>query len=225
MEKELIEIVKTKKFVELSSSERAILQEWIQTEEDFEAMKFLYVGMEDMLEENYPSENVKSSLDKLFAETHPQPSLFAGLLLFLFPPQKSIWFKPGFQIGTSLAFAFFIFYALSPAQDFQKEEAQPLTAELKKEEINRAKKQDEKKTELSAPKEVEVKPMKVNPNQTLVRNEVSVTVAEGYVAAESSMLFDDNKREDFVINTINSAVVIPTMKGNENLLEYLSATY
>ena len=184
MEKELIDIVKTKKFVELSSTERANLSEWVQTEEDFESMKFLYLGMEEMLEETYPSENVKNSLDKLFAETHPQPSFFAGLLLFLFPPKKSIWFKPGFQIGTSLAFAFLIFFALSPSQGFQKEEAQPLTAELKKEEINKAIKQDEKKTELSTPTEVEVKPMKVNVIQTSVRNEASMSVPAGYVAAE-----------------------------------------
>ncbi len=224
MEKELIEIVKTKKFVELNSSERASLHEWIQTEEDFESMKFLYLGMEEMLEETYPSENVKNSLDKLFAETHPQPSFFAGLLLFLFPPQKSIWFKPGFQIGTSLAFAFLIFFALSPSQGFQKEEAQPLTAELKKEEINKAIKQDEKKTELSTPTEVEVKPMKVKVIQTSVRNEASMSVAAGYVAAEMSVISDDIQ-EDFMTRTIESNVVIPTMEGNENLLEYLSATY
>lgn len=224
MEKELIEIVKAKKFVELSSSERASLHEWIQTEEDFESMKFLYLGMEEMLEETYPSENVKNSLDKLFAETHPQPSFFAGLLLFLFPPQKSIWFKPGIQIGTSLAFAFLIFFALSPSQDFQKEEAQPLTAELKKEEINKAIKQDEKKTELSTPTEVEVKPMKVNVIQTSVRNEASMSVPAGYVAAEMSVISDDIQ-EDFMTRTIESNVVIPTMEGNENLLEYLSATY
>ncbi|NBU47231.1 MAG: hypothetical protein EBS34_07270 [Flavobacteriales bacterium] len=212
MEKELIEIVKTKKFVELNSSERASLHEWIQNEEDFESMKFLYLGMEEMLEETYPSENVKKSLDKLFVETHPQPSFFAGLLLFLFPPQKSIWFKPGFQIGTSLAFAFLIFFALSPSQDFQKEEAQPLTAELKKEEINKAIKQDEKKTELSTV------------IQTSVRNEASMSVAAGYVAAEMSVISDDIQ-EDFMTRTIESNVVIPTMEGNENLLEYLSATY
>ncbi len=224
MEKELIDIVKTKKFVELSSTERSNLSEWVQTEEDFESMKFLYLGMEEMLEKTYPSENVKSSLDKLFAETHPQPSFFAGLLLFLFPPQKSVWFKPGFQIGTSLAFAFLIFFALSPSQDFQKEEAQPLTAELKKEEINKVTKQAEKKSELSTPPEVVVKPMKVNVIQTSVRNEASMSVSPGYVAAEMSVISDEIQ-EDFMTHSKESSVVIPTMKGNENLLEYLSPTY
>jgi hypothetical protein len=224
MEKELIDIVKTKKFVELSSTERANLSEWVQTEEDFESMKFLYLGMEEMLEKTYPSENVKSSLDKLFAETHPQPSFFAGLLLFLFPPQKSLWFKPGFQIGTSLALAFLIFFSLSPSQDFQKEEAQPLAAELKKEEINKATKQDEKKTELSTPTEVVVKPMKVNVIHTSDRIEAFMSVTAGYVAAEMSVISDD-MHEDMITQTVESNVVIPTMKGNENLLEYLSATY
>lgn len=224
MEKELIDIVKTKKFVELSSTEKANLSEWVQTEEDFESMKFLYLGMEEMLEENYPSENVKSSLDKLFAETHPQPSFFAGLFLFLFPPQKSLWFKPGFQIGTSLAFAFLIFFAFSPSQDFQKEEAKPLTAELKKEEINKATKQVEKKTELSKPTELEVKPMNVNIIQTSDRIEASMSVTAGYVGTDISMISDDME-EDIITHTVESNVVIPTMKGNENLLEYLSATY
>jgi len=224
MEKELIDIVKTKKFVELSSTEKANLSEWVQTEEDFESMKFLYLGMEEMLEENYPSENVKSSLDKLFAETHPQPSFFAGLFLFLFPPQKSLWFKPGFQIGTSLAFAFLIFFAFSPSQDFQKEEAKPLTAELKKEEINIATKQVEKKTELSKPTELEVKPMNVNIIQTSDRIEASMSVTAGYVGTDISMISDDME-EDIITHTVESNVVIPTMKGNENLLEYLSATY
>lgn len=224
MEKELIDIVKTKKFVELSSTEKANLSEWVQTEEDFESMKFLYLGMEEMLEENYPSENIKSSLDKLFAETHPQPSFFAGLFLFLFPPQKSLWFKPGFQIGTSLAFAFLIFFAFSPSQDFQKEEAKPLTAELKKEEINKATKQVEKKTELSKPTELEVKPMNVNIIQTSDRIEASMSVTAGYVGTDISMISDDME-EDIITHTVESNVVIPTMKGNENLLEYLSATY
>jgi hypothetical protein len=177
-----------------------------------------------MLEENYPSENVKSSLDKLFAETHPQPSFFAGLFLFLFPPQKSLWFKPGFQIGTSLAFAFLIFFAFSPSQDFQKEEAKPLTAELKKEEINKATKQVEKKTELSKPTELEVKPMNVNIIQTSDRIEASMSVTAGYVGTDISMISDDME-EDIITHTVESNVVIPTMKGNENLLEYLSATY
>jgi len=224
MEKELIDIIKTKKFVELSSTEKANLSEWVQTEEDFESIKFLYLGMEEMLEENYPSENVKSSLDKLFAETHPQPSFFAVLFLFLFPPQKSLWFKPGFQIGTSLAFAFLIFFAFSPSQDFQKEEAKPLTAELKKEEINKATKQVEKKTELSKPTELEVKPMNVNIIQTSDRIEASMSVTAGYVGTDISMISDDME-EDIITHTVESNVVIPTMKGNENLLEYLSATY
>ena len=224
MEKELIDIIKTKKFVELSSTEKANLSEWVQTEEDFESMKFLYLGMEEMLEENYPSENVKSSLDKLFAETHPQPSFFAGLFLFLFPPQKSLWFKPGFQIGTSLAFAFLIFFAFLLSQDFQKEEAEPLTAELKKEEINSVKKQVEKKTDLSTPTEVEGKPLKVNTNRITVGNDASISDAVGYVGTDISKISDDME-EDIITHTVESNVVIPTMKGNENLLEYLSATY
>lgn len=224
MEKELIDIIKTKKFVELSSTEKANLSEWVQTEEDFESMKFLYLGMEEMLEENYPSENVKNSLDKLFAETHPQPSFFAGLFLFLFPPQKSLWFKPGFQIGTSLAFALLIFFAISPSQDFRKEEAEPLTAELKKEEINSVKKQVEKKTDLSTPTEVEGKPLKVNTNKITVGNDASISDAVGYVGTDISKISDDME-EDIITHTIESNVVIPTMKGNENLLEYLSATY
>lgn len=224
MEKELIDIVKTKKFVELSSTEKENLSEWVQTEEDFESMKFLYLGMEEMLEENYPSDNVKSSLDKLFAETHPQPSFFAVLFLFLFPPQKSLWFKPGFQIGTSLAFGFLIFFAFSPSQDFQKEEAKPLTAELKKEEINSVKKQVEKKTDLSTPTEVEGKPLKVNTNKITVGNDASISDAVGYVGTDIPKISDDME-EDIITHTIESNVVIPTMKGNENLLEYLSATY
>lgn len=224
MEKELIDIVKTKKFVELSSTEKENLSEWVQTEEDFESMKFLYLGMEEMLEENYPSENVKNSLDKLFAETHPQPSFFAVLFLFLFPPQKSLWFKPGFQIGTSLAFAFLIFFAFSPSQDFQKEEAKPLTAELKKEEINSVKKQVEKKNDLSTPTIVEGKPFKVNTNRITVGNDASISDAIGYVGTDISKISDDME-EDIITHTVESNVVIPTMKGNENLLEYLSATY
>lgn len=224
MEKELIDIVKTKKFVELSSTEKANLSEWVQTEEDFESMKFLYLGMEEMLEENYPSENVKSSLDKLFAETHPQPSFFTGLFLFLFPPQKSLWFKPGFQIGTSLAFAFLIFFAFSPSQDFRKKEAEPLTAELKKEEINSVKKQVEKKNDLSTPTIVEGKPLKVNSNRITVGNDASISDAIGYVGTDISKISCDME-EDIITHTVESNVVIPTMKGNENLLEYLSATY
>ena len=72
MEKECVDIIKSKSFEELSGDELNMLSEWCAGKEEFEGLKRVFTGVDILLEEDR-SKNVdrnKTSLDHLFAEKH-----------------------------------------------------------------------------------------------------------------------------------------------------------
>lgn len=224
MEKHLIEIVKSKSYLELSVNEQNALKDWIHNEEDFEALKFLYVGLEDLTEVHEPEGHVKKRLDELFYEIHPQPNYFTGLILFLFPPQKTIFFKPGFQFGISLVLAVILFLTVKPSEELAIQKQKPLSAEIKKE-VTTGQNKKEIKNENSSIKvakkntqEFQVEPMNLttldhNPSGAMQMN-------DNYASTEFK-----EEIEDIELTLDKEFQIIPTMIGNESLLEYLNPTY
>ena len=103
MEKELVDIVLHKSYIELSSDERNQLVEWCSSEEEYDQMKLVFIEVESM--KNQQKETVrpetKKSLDALFAEKHKQSPVFWNkpILVTLYPREKSIHRRPLVQIA------------------------------------------------------------------------------------------------------------------------------
>ncbi|MEY4603391.1 MAG: hypothetical protein RIT43_683 [Bacteroidota bacterium] len=72
MEKECVEIIRSKSFEELSSEELNMLSEWCANKEEFEGLKLVFTGVDILREENHTnnSDKTKASLDQLYAEKH-----------------------------------------------------------------------------------------------------------------------------------------------------------
>lgn len=104
MEKELVDIIEDKKFIELSSSERESLKEWCSTEEEFDQLKLVFLGVEEMKTAHImtPRAETKNSLDAIFAQKHSKiPPVFWYNTVFtvLYPTDKPIQRRPLMQIA------------------------------------------------------------------------------------------------------------------------------
>jgi hypothetical protein len=104
MEKELVDIIEDKKFIELTSSERESLKEWCSTEEEFDQLKMVFLGVEQMKTAHImtPRAETKNSLDAIFAQKHSKiPPVFWYNTVFsvLYPTDKPIQRRPLMQIA------------------------------------------------------------------------------------------------------------------------------
>jgi hypothetical protein len=104
MEKELVDIIEDKKFIELTSSERESLKEWCSTEEEFDQLKMVFLGVEQMKTTQIliPRPATKESLDAIFAQKHSKiPPVFWYNTVFtvLYPTDKLIQRRPLMQIA------------------------------------------------------------------------------------------------------------------------------
>ena len=104
MEKELVDIIEDKKFIELTSSERESLKEWCSTEEEFDQLKMVFLGVEQMKIAQIltPRPGTKDSLDAVFAQKHSKiPPVFWYNTVFtvLYPTDKPIQRRPLMQIA------------------------------------------------------------------------------------------------------------------------------
>jgi hypothetical protein len=104
MEKELVDIIEDKKFIELTSSERESLQEWCSNEEEFDQLKLVFLGVEQMKTAQVmtPKAETKNSLDAIFAQKHSKiPPVFWYNTVFtvLYPTDKPIQRRPLMQIA------------------------------------------------------------------------------------------------------------------------------
>ncbi|MDX2362787.1 MAG: hypothetical protein QNK23_18400 [Crocinitomicaceae bacterium] len=102
MEKDIIDIVTEKEFVELSAQEREELKEFCSSEEEFNQLKGVFIGVEAMGAETYtPKPETKKRLDDLFYESHPKaaPVWYSSVLAVLIPKEKKIHRQPLMQIA------------------------------------------------------------------------------------------------------------------------------
>ncbi len=107
MNKELVEIVVNKSFVELSMSEKEQLFEWCSTEEGFDQLKNVFIEVELM--KNQSTENVRPStkekLDLLFTEKYKVGKAFrwnSSIGKVMYPFDKPFHRRPIIQIAALL---------------------------------------------------------------------------------------------------------------------------
>ncbi|MFN5785799.1 MAG: hypothetical protein ACK457_07490 [Flavobacteriia bacterium] len=104
MEKELVKLLLEKDYTELSPSERVALREWCSGEEEFEHLKSVIQGVDQirMVRQFAPRPEVKSSLDALFEQRHAKqaPMLwYNSIMLALYPKDKPLTHRPLLQLA------------------------------------------------------------------------------------------------------------------------------
>lgn len=102
MKKDLIDTIMDKEFNELSVLEKVELKEFCTTEEEYNQMKDVFVGVEAMnLETPKPKKETKESLDNLFADTYPKaaPIWYSSFGATIMPKDKPVYRQPLMQIA------------------------------------------------------------------------------------------------------------------------------
>ncbi len=113
MERDYLDIIKEKQFIELNSAERAEVSEICATEEEFNATKAMLLQMDGIvIEPITPEPKTKESLDSLFDQTYPKaaPIWYNSVFTVIIPKEKPIYRQPLVQIAA----AFLIFWMVFP---------------------------------------------------------------------------------------------------------------
>ena len=113
MEQELVNIIASKSFEQLSERELDALTDWCTTKEEFDQLKLVFQGAERLRAQTSiePSAERKAVLDDLFASTHTTDKRF-GVFKVLYPEHKSFMLRPLVQVAavgliTLIAIPFF----------------------------------------------------------------------------------------------------------------------
>lgn len=102
MKKDLIDTIMEKEFVELTATERSELKEFCASEDEFNQMKEVFVGVESMqFTEAKPRVETKRRLDDLFDQTYPKvaPVWYMSAFAVIAPKGKSLHRQPLMQIA------------------------------------------------------------------------------------------------------------------------------
>lgn len=105
MEKEIADLLRDKSFHELNADERSQLTDLCESEEEFEQMRNLFIGIEAIKTEEFkPRKETKASLDAIFATQSKQRSViwYNSLLVMLYPQDKPIQRRPIIQIAAAV---------------------------------------------------------------------------------------------------------------------------
>lgn len=107
MTKEIENIILNKKFFELTAEEKNLIQEFAETEVDFEQLKFVFTQIKEIKRAEKPNvdEAVKANLDVLFDKTYSQKRLvwYNKLWIFLWPEETRFYARPLVQFATVVA--------------------------------------------------------------------------------------------------------------------------
>jgi hypothetical protein len=115
MEKDLVDIIMEKSYIELSANEKAELGEFCSSESEYNQMKDVFHGVEGMQFETFtPKKETKESLDSLFDSSFPKvaPIWYMSILATIVPKEKVVYRQPLVQIAAIgllifLAYPFF----------------------------------------------------------------------------------------------------------------------
>lgn len=103
----MTDLFREKTFQELNAEEREQLSELCESEEEFEQMRNLFVGLESMKTEKFvPRQETKASLDAIFAAQTKQRPLYwyNTVLVVLYPQDKPIQRRPIVQVAAAILF-------------------------------------------------------------------------------------------------------------------------
>ncbi len=113
MERDYLDIIKDKEFIELTADERVEVNELCANEDEFNAMKAMLLQIDGIAVETVePRAETKESLDQLFVQTHPKsaPLWYNSFFAVVVPNDKPVYRQPLLQ----LAAAFLLFWMVYP---------------------------------------------------------------------------------------------------------------
>ena len=104
MKEDLIDIVMTKEFVELTETERQELTDWFTTQEEFDQMKQVFHEVERIRTQDKftPKKETKESLDMLFVSKHSKTApviWYNSIMVALYPKDKPAFQRPLLQVA------------------------------------------------------------------------------------------------------------------------------
>lgn len=102
MEKDLVNIIVEKKYIELSTSELTELKEFCSSEEEYNQMRDVFMEVESIsFDSPKPKAETKKSLDNLFNETYPKVPVawYSSFLTVVIPKDKPIHRQPLLQVA------------------------------------------------------------------------------------------------------------------------------
>lgn len=225
MEDRLLEIFKKSSYHQLSSEEKAFISELCTSEEDFENVKHLYLGMESLADESFKmnSDAVKNQLDAEFKEVHSADSGFR-ILKFLFPPITPIYAKPGMQIAFLLLFIVTIYLAIN-RMPIDNEKAILYSQNTEQEDVNRTEakgENSEDRTEKNDDKlmdENTLAPNRSIPEENLTESPEFISndlmLAEVDESIEDVLLMDEMVLPEMVPTAMALADMESEIEGNE----------
>ncbi len=237
MEKHIENIIKEKRFIELSSDEKRMVAEWAKDEESFNDLQFLLRQVPTYTEKTIHSAKNKQKLDKLFYEVHGgTPS--QRLLRTFFPPLNISWnwFSPTLvgALGSLIIGSFLFFWFTNNESDIQKPQTKTSQKQEVKKENNEknSSSEHETKVQIETPKPILVASNSAQDKKKLEEVPINFSYeevadfSEGYVAQDMEAL------NDFSVSLEKSVEVeqpnrkpIPSMSANEDLFNVLSASY
>ena len=102
MEKDLVNIIVEKEFIELSSTELAEVNEFCSSEEEYNQMRDVFLEVESItFDTPKPKAETKKSLDNLFNQTYPKVPVawYSSILTVVVPKDKPIHRQPILQVA------------------------------------------------------------------------------------------------------------------------------
>jgi hypothetical protein len=111
MKKDLIDTIMEKEFHALTEVERTELASFCSSEEEYNQMKDVFIGVEQLTaEQSIPKTETKQRLDDLFNSTYPKaaPVWYDSVLIAVVPKGKPIYRQPLAQIAAIALIAILI---------------------------------------------------------------------------------------------------------------------
>lgn len=183
MEKDIIDIVKEKRFIELTADERLALKELCDSEDEFNQMKSVFLEVERVqFEQISPKKETKEDLDRLFVQTYPKaaPIWYNTVFATLIPKEKPFYKQPLLQIAAVIV----LFVMIYPffTSDLKVNELQPLAkVELQSEEVApQSNRQEVERTEI-----VEDAVVPTEENQQIGNTDEEVVFNDGGIDANA----------------------------------------
>lgn len=201
MERDVMDIIKDKEFIELTAAERAELGELCSSEEEFDQVKSMFAGMSVMDWSNpTPKAETKASLDHLFAQKHPKaaPIWYNAPLAVIAPKGKPFYRQPLIQ-AAAVGLLIFLAYPLVNSNVMESKTNQVASLE---EEMTSSETQTEgpmKKEALEGSSEIDA-------------NEVEEVVIEE--KSEVSEIISEPVMEDILATPMPKAAVVSATPSN-----------
>lgn len=142
MERDVMDIIRDKEFIELTAADRAELGEMCSSEEEFDQVKSMFAGISAMNWSNpAPKAETKESLDHLFAQKHPKaaPIWYNAPLAVIAPKGKPFYRQPLVQ-AAAVGLLIFLAYPLvnSSVMDSKTNQVATLEKEMTSSEVKEA---------------------------------------------------------------------------------------